>query len=108
MQACHEAEEEACGVNVSLKCYSISFHESTTFEYLNLKQDPYGLDFPEKISVVLAHEEAESTITMAFNRRGNLIAGGTLDGKCVIWDMQTQGVSLILEGQVQALTSVRF
>ena len=69
--------------------------------------DPFGQDFPETISYRLFHEEAATTITLAYNRRGNLMAAGTRDGKCCIWDLDTLGINLTLKGHVQPITSVR-
>ena len=46
--------------------------------------------FPEVIEDSL---EEGYAVTMAFNRRGSLLAVGCNDGRVVIWDFDTRGTS---------------
>jgi COMPASS component SWD1 len=52
--------------------------------------DPFQSDFPEVIEEYLEHKITKS---IAFNRRGTLLAAGCTDGTCVIWDFDTRGVA---------------
>ncbi|XP_024534159.1 protein RBL [Selaginella moellendorffii] len=52
--------------------------------------DPFQNDFPEVIEEFLEHGITKS---IAFNRRGTLLAAGCADGSCVIWDFHTRGVA---------------
>ena len=51
--------------------------------------------------------DALTTITCAFNRKGNLLAAGTRDGKCLVWDLDTNSIAMKLKGHVQPITSIR-
>ncbi|KAJ8328969.1 chromatin binding protein [Batrachochytrium dendrobatidis] len=74
---------------------------------MNLElQDPFGQYFPETIFDRLADEEAATTTTCAYNRRANLVAAGTRDGRCLIWDLDTRAIALRLKGHAQPITSV--
>ncbi|KAH9266510.1 hypothetical protein BASA83_010494 [Batrachochytrium salamandrivorans] len=74
---------------------------------MNLElQDPFGQYFPETIFDRLADEEAATTTTCAYNRRANLVAAGTRDGRCLIWDLDTRAMALRLKGHAQPITSV--
>jgi WD40 repeat protein len=53
------------------------------------------------------HNDAASTIIISYNRRGNLLASGTVEGTIFIWDMDTHSISLRLKGHVQPVTSLR-
>ncbi|KAJ3299433.1 Retinoblastoma-binding protein 5 [Borealophlyctis nickersoniae] len=66
--------------------------------------DPFGQDFPEVIEDRLVHDD--NITSCRFNRRGNLLASGTSEGLCYIWDMDTRGVARTLRGHAQAITSV--
>ncbi|KAJ1567398.1 chromatin binding protein, partial [Nowakowskiella sp. JEL0078] len=35
-----------------------------------------------------------------------MLAAGCLDGRCIVWDFYTRGISQILKGHVQPVTSV--
>ncbi|KAJ1340275.1 hypothetical protein BSLG_005101 [Batrachochytrium salamandrivorans] len=80
---------------------------STYFEMAStFMEDPFGQYFPETIFDRLADEEAATTTTCAYNRRANLVAAGTRDGRCLIWDLDTRAMALRLKGHAQPITSV--
>ncbi|RKO88123.1 WD40-repeat-containing domain protein, partial [Blyttiomyces helicus] len=66
--------------------------------------DPFGQDFPEIIEERLYSNE--NTHSCRFNKRGNLLAAGTSDGACFVWDLDTRGVARNLKGHSQPITSV--
>lgn len=41
-----------------------------------------------------------------FNRKGNFLATGLNNGKCVIWDFDTKGVARVLKGHLDELSSL--
>lgn len=43
-------------------------------------QDPFGLAAPEALAGVISAPDYEAITCMALNRRGTLLAGGTLTG----------------------------
>jgi len=45
-------------------------------------------------------------VTCAFNRKGSLLAVGCAHGQCVIWDMDTRGVSKSMKHHHKMITSV--
>lgn len=68
--------------------------------------DPFTLaqDSPETLVNDLRSGHAT---TLRFNRKGDYLASGRVDGKVVIWDMETMGVAMKLHGhwkQVQSLS----
>lgn len=68
--------------------------------------DPFLLaqDYPETTTVSLRSGHAT---TVRFNRKGDFLASGRVDGTVVIWDVDTNGVSRKLRGhtrQVQSLS----
>ena len=67
--------------------------------------DPFELHsaLPE---VFEAKIEDGDVAVCAFNRRGNLLAGGCTDGKILVWDFDTNGVSRTFEGHTASVTSV--
>lgn len=67
--------------------------------------DPLLGDFPEVIEEYLQHGIMKS---IAFNRRGTLLAAGCSDGSCVIWDFETRGIAKELRDKdcVSPITSV--
>ena len=67
--------------------------------------DPFELhsELPE---VFEAKIEDGDVAVCAFNRRGNLLAGGCTDGKVIVWDFDTHGVSRTFEGHTASVTSV--
>eukprot|EP00842_Homolaphlyctis_polyrhiza_P002024 jgi/Hompol1/2822/HPOL_005647-RA len=67
--------------------------------------DPFGQYFPQTVFERLANEESATTTTCAFNRRANLVAAGTRDGRCLIWDLDTRNIVLRLKGHAQPITS---
>ncbi|KAJ3673933.1 hypothetical protein LUZ60_005925 [Juncus effusus] len=55
--------------------------------------DPLQGDFPEVIEDFLQHGNMKC---IAFNRHGTLLAAGCADGKILIWDFETRGISKTL------------
>ena len=49
---------------------------------------------------------SDDVVIVAFNRRGNLLAGGCQNGTVVIWDFDTHGVARSLEGHEGCVTAV--
>ncbi|CAG8585480.1 3032_t:CDS:2, partial [Paraglomus occultum] len=64
---------------------------------------PFEQDYPETIEQILSDGPA---ISVCFNRRGTLLAGGCSDGSCIIWDFDTKGVARRLHSHVSKVTSV--
>ncbi|KAI8983127.1 WD40-repeat-containing domain protein [Pilobolus umbonatus] len=65
--------------------------------------DPWAQEYPQIIEETL---EDGYVLNCKFNRRGTLLAAGCLDGRCVIWDFDTKGVSRNLDGHVKPVTNV--
>ena len=67
--------------------------------------DPFELhsELPEVIEAKL---DDGDVAVCAFNRRGNLLAGGCTDGKVLIWDFDTHGVSRTFEGHAKSVTAI--
>jgi len=65
--------------------------------------DPFQQTYPEIVEDYLTKGQA---VKCEFNRKGNLLAAGLVDGKCVIWDFDTKGVARILKGHVKEITSL--
>ncbi|KAK3180828.1 hypothetical protein Dsin_032797 [Dipteronia sinensis] len=68
--------------------------------------DPFQLaqDSPEALTNDLRSGHAT---TLRFSRKGDYLASGRVDGKIVIWDMETMGVAMKLHGhwkQIQSLS----
>jgi len=51
-------------------------------------------------------EDGGNVITCAFNRRGNYVAGGCLDGRCLIWDFETTSIIREYQGHEDKITSI--
>jgi len=68
--------------------------------------DPFQLhnELPEMIEAKL--QVAAAVLVCAFNRRGNLLAGGCADSRVVVWDFETHGVARLLEGHTSRVSSV--
>ncbi|KAI9306634.1 WD40-repeat-containing domain protein [Cunninghamella echinulata] len=65
--------------------------------------DPWEQEYPSNIEDTL---EDGYVLNCRFNRRGTLLAAGCQDGRCVIWDFDTKGVSRNLTGHVKSVVSV--
>eukprot|EP00036_Acanthoecidae_sp_10tr_P013018 CAMPEP_0206291036 /NCGR_PEP_ID=MMETSP0106_2-20121207/2921_1 /ASSEMBLY_ACC=CAM_ASM_000206 /TAXON_ID=81532 /ORGANISM="Acanthoeca-like sp., Strain 10tr" /LENGTH=469 /DNA_ID=CAMNT_0053721601 /DNA_START=3 /DNA_END=1412 /DNA_ORIENTATION=+ len=59
--------------------------------------------FPEAIEDFL---EDGIAVTSAFNRRGTMLAVGCNDGRLLIWDFDTRGVSRVMSGHTQTISAV--
>jgi WD40 repeat protein len=66
--------------------------------------DPWEQEYPQIIEETL---EDGYVLNCKFNRRGTLLAAGCLDGRCVVWDFDTKGVSRNLVGHVKPVASIR-
>ncbi|KAI8347654.1 WD domain-containing protein [Blakeslea trispora] len=64
--------------------------------------DPWVQEYPQVIEETL---EDGFVLNCKFNRRGTLLAAGCLDGRCVVWDFDTKGVSRNLIGHVKPVAS---
>jgi COMPASS component SWD1 len=65
--------------------------------------DPWEQEYPQLIEETL---EDGYVLNCKFNRHGTLLAAGCLDGRCVIWDFDTKGVSRNLQGHVKSVSSI--
>ena len=68
--------------------------------------DPFELhnELPEMIEAKL--QVSGAVVVCAFNRRGNLLAGGCSDNRVVVWDFETHGVARVLEAHTGSVTAV--
>lgn len=67
--------------------------------------DPFVLlqDYPESTTGNLRSGHA---VCVRFNRKGDLLASGRVDGTIVIFDMETLGVACKLKGHVRQVQSL--
>ncbi|RCH87106.1 hypothetical protein CU098_009774, partial [Rhizopus stolonifer] len=65
--------------------------------------DPLGHEYPQLIEETL---EDGYVLKCKFNKRGTLLAAGCLDGRCIIWDFDTKGVSRNLVGHIKPITNI--
>ncbi|KAI8879674.1 Set1 complex component swd1 [Backusella circina FSU 941] len=65
--------------------------------------DPWEQEYPQLIEETL---EDGYVLNCKFNKRGTLLAAGCLDGRCVVWDFDTKGVSRNLVGHVKPIASI--
>ncbi|KAI9146419.1 WD40-repeat-containing domain protein [Paraphysoderma sedebokerense] len=65
--------------------------------------DPFEHPLPDVQEAIIPDTYAR---TLKFNRRGNLLAAGCIDGRCIIYDFETKGPALSLCGHVKDVTSV--
>lgn len=86
------------------------FEESThrgstqTAEMNLLLSDDYLLqDYPENITNTIRSGHAT---VLRFNRKGDYLASGRVDGTIVIWDLETMGVARKLRGHSKSITSL--
>jgi len=77
----------------------------TAFTNMNLLlSDEYLLqDYPENITNTI--RSGHSTC-VRFNRKGDYLASGRVDGTVVIWDLETMGVARKLRGHSKNITSL--
>jgi WD40 repeat protein len=69
-----------------------------------LLSDDYLLqDYPENITNTI---RSGHTTCLRFNRRGDYLASGRVDGTVVVWDLETMGVARKLRGHRAAVTSL--
>eukprot|EP00308_Calcidiscus_leptoporus_P004413 CAMPEP_0119356160 /NCGR_PEP_ID=MMETSP1334-20130426/4835_1 /TAXON_ID=127549 /ORGANISM="Calcidiscus leptoporus, Strain RCC1130" /LENGTH=490 /DNA_ID=CAMNT_0007370135 /DNA_START=28 /DNA_END=1501 /DNA_ORIENTATION=- len=68
--------------------------------------DPFELhaELPEMIEDKMQVESA--VLVCSFNRRGNLLAGGCVDGRVVVWDFETHGVARTLHLHAARVSAV--
>ncbi|TRX94936.1 hypothetical protein FHL15_004021 [Xylaria flabelliformis] len=69
-----------------------------------LLSDDYLLqDYPENITNTI---RSGHTTCLRFNRKGDYLASGRVDGTVVVWDLDTMGVAQKLRGHRAAITSL--
>lgn len=103
--------EQVYGARSSLLCCFAHHQNTTPFRALNhdhkmnlLLSDDYLLqDYPENITRKL--RSGHSTC-LRFSRNGDYLASGRVDGKVVIWDLDTMGVARKLSGHSKSITSL--
>lgn len=67
-----------------------------------LLSDDYLLqDYPESITNTIRSGHATM---LRFNRKGDYLASGRVDGTVVVWDLETMGVALKLRGHNKSVT----
>jgi len=64
----------------------------------------FGQSYPEEFDGSL--DSISAALTASFNRTGSLLAVGCNDGRLVIWDFLTRGISKVLVAHVHPLSSV--
>lgn len=72
---------------------------------LNLLQQNFTQNYPDEFDGILDSSNAV-VLTVAFNRRGTLLAGGCNDGKILIWDFTTRGLSRVILGHSHPVSSL--
>ncbi|KAI7859556.1 Set1 complex component swd1 [Circinella umbellata] len=65
--------------------------------------DPWEQEYPQIIEETL---EDGYVLNCKFNRRGTMLAAGTHDGRCVIWDFDTKGIARNMLGHIKPVSSV--
>ncbi|KAK4519026.1 Rho guanine nucleotide exchange factor [Mucor velutinosus] len=65
--------------------------------------DPWEQEYPQLIEDTL---EDGFVLNCKFNKRGTLLAAGCLDGRCVVYDFDTKGVTRSLLGHVKPVASI--
>lgn len=65
--------------------------------------NPSAQDFPESIEAKL---EDGIAVTSMFNRKGSLLAVGCNDGRVVVWDFDTHGITRMFSGHVQRISAL--
>ncbi|KAL7750359.1 chromatin binding protein [Sorochytrium milnesiophthora] len=73
---------------------------------MNLELNPsfYHHPFPERVEISLTEH---GVANVKFSRRGNLLAGGCFDGRCVVWDFDTMQVIRVLVAHTRAVNGIR-
>ncbi|KAH0847766.1 Set1 complex component swd1 [Fonsecaea pedrosoi] len=78
--------------------------ETDAFRQAALKPPCFPQDSPDALTNDLRSGHAT---TLRFSRKGDYLASGRVDGKIIIWDMETFGVAMKLHGhwrQIQSLS----
>ncbi len=67
--------------------------------------DPFVLaqDYPDS---TIAHLRSGHSTCVRFNRQGDLLASGRLDGTVIIFDVETNGVACKLKGHTKHIQSL--
>merc|ERR1712110_1390297 len=72
---------------------------------LNLLQKNFTQNYPDEYDGVLDIANAV-VLTVTFNRRGTLLAGGCNDGKILIWDFITRGLVKTIQAHSHPIASL--
>jgi len=64
----------------------------------------FGQSYPEEFDGAL--DSVSLAVTCLFNRRGTLLAVGCNDGRIVIWDFLTRGVSKLISAHIHPVVSL--
>ncbi|CRG89298.1 Set1 complex component swd1 [Talaromyces islandicus] len=69
--------------------------------------DPFALaqDYPDTLTATLRSGHASS---LRFNRTGDYLASGRVDGTVVVFDLETNGVACKLQGHTKQIQSLRW
>jgi COMPASS component SWD1 len=67
--------------------------------------ESFGQNYPEESDGVL--DCISLAVTSCFNRYGTLLAVGCNDGRVVVWDFMTRGISKVISAHVHPVCSVR-
>ncbi len=70
---------------------------------LLLSEDYLLQDYPENITNTVRSGHATC---LRFNRKGDYLASGRVDGTVVVWDLDTMGVARKLRGHSKSITSL--
>lgn len=74
---------------------------------INLLQQNFTQHYPDECDGILEASTA-MVLTVAFNRRGTLLAGGCNDGKILIWDFTTKGLIKVILAHSHPVSSVNW
>ena len=96
--------EISASLNQSARLHNLTI--STQHHTMNLAlTDPFvlGQDYPESTT---HHLRSGHTGVVRFNRKGDYLAAGRVDGVVVIWDMETLGLARKLKGHIRQIQSL--